>query len=326
MAANPATTPPPDGTVGFGGGESPVKQSRPITVGRVAVWEAEGTLTSSTIDLDNPNFITEAPDTGLVYGRRGYDQEWVPVASNLGVPEAPVDGRTYTRDGQLQAWLPLPYLISEAPASGQGFVRNGLNNTWQPAFTQAAADGRYAPITTESFPEAPQDGIAYARRGWDRSWQPVATGTGLAEAPPTGLTYVRDGLNERWVLSFTQGQAQAQGDARYAPIATVSFPEAPKDGRTYNRNGAAQAWEPALTEVMALTLFAPIWTISFPEAPTDGRSYARRGADNSWQALPPVQNFVTDAPNDGNLYVRSGTAQVWVNVQTLDLDGGTWGP
>jgi hypothetical protein len=154
----------------------------------------------------------------------------------------------------------------------------------------------------------------------------VATGTGLPEAPPTGLTYVRDGLNTRWVLAFTQAQAQAQGDARYAPIATVSFPEAPPDGQVYVRNGMLRLWEPALTEAAASTLYAPIWTVSFPEAPTDGRSYARRGADHSWQVIPAVQDWITDAPADGQFYVRDGLLHSWVSVQQQDLDGGVWGP
>lgn len=301
----------------FGGGTTPVKIGEPVLfgdVGKVAVWASDGYLAISSVD-----YIADAPDDGQPYIRES--GEWVLLSTATGaVAEAPTTGLSYTRNGLLGQWQALPYIIPEAPRDGQGYARVGLNNSWIPVFTQAAASALFAPIGTESFPEAPTDGIAYARRGWDHSWQPVATGTGIAEAPPTGLNYVRNGLNRIWTIAFTQTIA----NTLYAPITTIGFPEAPTDGLLYVRNGALHAWEQALTQQAAQTLFAPFWTVSFPEAPTDGRDYARRGADNSWQVIPVVKNWVTDAPADGNLYVRSGTAQEWVNVQLLDLDGGTY--
>ena len=304
----------------YGGGNSPVRQREvvsPNEFGQLAMWSGDGYIAVTTTQ-----YAPEAPADGLVYGRRGYDHQWIPVASNLGVPEAPVDGRSYTRDGQFQAWLPLPFIIPEAPPTGQPYNRYGSTGTWGLAFSKGAADALYAPIATVGFPEAPDDGIAYARRGWDRRWIPVATNLGVSEAPPTGNTYVRDGLNEAWRLSFTQAQATAL----FAPISITGsiIPEAPADGQDYVRNGLLRTWQPAFTEAAAVTLFAPIWTVSFPEAPVDGRSYLRRGADHSWQAMPVIQNWITEALDDGQLYVRDGLLQTWVSVQTLDLDGGTY--
>jgi hypothetical protein len=303
----------------YGGGNSPVRQPEavsPSDFGQLAMWVGDG-----YIAVTDTEYTPEAPLDGQPYVREG--GEWVVLGNVVGtVTEAPSTNLTYTRNGFQHTWQPLPYIIPEAPVTGQGYVRVGLNQQWQPAFTQANANALYAPISTVSFPEAPMDGTAYARRGWDHSWRPVATGSGVAEAPPTGNVYVRDGLNEAWDLAFTASQA----NALYAPISLVgtAIGEAPLDGLTYVRNGALRVWQPAFTLQEAVTLFAPIFTVSFPEAPTDGRSYLRRGADHSWQAQAINPGWITDAPATGDFYVRDGLTQSWVDVQQLDLDGGTY--
>jgi hypothetical protein len=47
-----------------------------------------------------------------------------------------------------------------------------------------------------------------------------------------------------------------------------------------------------------------------------------------WQVQCLVQaglsNTITEAPQDGNDYVRNGSDHTWINVQDLDLDGGTY--
>ena len=49
-----------------------------------------------------------------------------------------------------------------------------------------------------------------------------------------------------------------------------------------------------------------------------------------WDVMCLVAQYVAlyanvqEAPQDGNLYVRNGSAHAWVNVQDLDLDGGTY--
>ena len=127
----------------YGGGTSPVRTHdtiQPEDVGTLAMWTADGTIGPAIITP-----VPEAPDDGLSYARRGWDKQWVPVATDFGLPEAPVDGRNYTRNGQIKQWMPLPFLLPEAPTTGQGFVRVGLNHQWEPAFTQCDADSLYAP-------------------------------------------------------------------------------------------------------------------------------------------------------------------------------------
>lgn len=303
----------------YGGGTSPVKTFDtilPDQFGMLAMWTGDG-----IIAVTNATYITDAPTTGLVYGRNGATGAWVPVATGSigGIPEAPTTGLAYTRDGATASWVALPYIIPEAPNDGQNYTRNGLNHNWSVAFNQQIANGLYAPISTVSFPEAPQDGISYARRGWDHSWQPVATGTGVPEAPPTGLEYTRNGLNESWDVAFTQATAATL----FAPISTVSFPEVPNNGVAYDR--VYDGWVPSLTMAQTNLLYAPIWTVSFPEAPTDGREYARRGSDASWQALPTITPGVPFPPaTAGEIFVFQGSPAGWINIQTVILDGGTF--
>jgi hypothetical protein len=300
----------------YGGGTSPVKTFDtilPEQFGMLAMWSGDGLLA-----ITDQTYPTDAPADGIVYGRNGLSQTWVPVASGSGIPEAPTTGLTYTRNGEAAQWQPLPYIIPEAPNDGQVYNRNGLNHNWSVAFNQQIANTLYAPLGTVSFPEAPQDGIAYARRGWDHSWQPVATGTGVPEAPPTGANYTRNGAAQSWTQAFTQGQAANL----FAPISTVSFPEVPNNGIAYDR--VFGTWVPSFTQQAASVLYAPAWTVSFPEAPTDGRDYARRGVDNSWQAIPPYTPGIPEAPATGALYLRDGLTTGWVDVQTIILDGGTF--
>jgi hypothetical protein len=71
----------------------------------------------------------------------------------------------------------------------------------------------------------------------------------------------------------------------------------PPTGCVYGLDGTTQSWVPVVTrwEVMCLVQQA-------------------------------VQMFATvpEAPLDGNDYVRNGLSHSWVNVQDLDLDGGTY--
>ena len=132
--------PTPMGT--FGGGTSPLKTNETILfndVGKVAVWAADGYLEIATDD-----YLTEAPEDGTTYGRRGFDHAWVPIAASSTVIDEPIDGRTYTRTGQPAEWVPLPYIIPEAPPTGQSYTRNGLNQTWVLAFNQIDASALYA--------------------------------------------------------------------------------------------------------------------------------------------------------------------------------------
>lgn len=46
----------------------------------------------------------EAPNDGLVYGRRGWDHTWIAVGSGAGIGEAPTDGQGYLRHGASQSW------------------------------------------------------------------------------------------------------------------------------------------------------------------------------------------------------------------------------
>ena len=302
----------------YGGGTSPVRTFDtilPQQFGMLAMWTGDG-----QIAVTDQTYITDAPDTGTVYGRNGLTGTWVPVATGTvgGIPEAPTTGLNYTRNGSTPAWVPLPYIIPNAPNDGQNYTWNGLNLTWAPAFNAAAASALFAPIGTVSFPEAPQDGTVYGRRGYDHTWVPTAS-NGMPEAPPTGLTYTRNGLNESWTVAFTALAAQLL----FAPITTVSFPEVPNNGAAYDR--IFGAWVPSFTQAAASLLYAPIWTISFPEAPTDGRDYARRGSDNSWQAIPPITPGVPFPPaTAGEIFVFQGSPAGWINIQSVILDGGTF--
>lgn len=238
-----------------------------------------------------------------------------------------------------------------------------------------SGDGFLAVTDTQYTPEPPDDGIAYARRGLDGDWEwiPVATGTGvpeapidgrtytrtgiaggswqplpflLPEAPVTGQSFVRVGLNQTWQPAFSQANA----DALYAPLDTVSFPEAPTDGIAYARRGWDHTWQPvatgtgiaeapptglnyvrnglnriwnlAFTQAMGNSLYAPISTISFPEAPTDGLLYVRNGALHAWEQALTQQTAQTlfapfwtvsfpEAPTDGRDYARRGADNSW---------------
>jgi hypothetical protein len=75
----------------------------------------------------------------------------------------------------------------------------------------------------------------------------------------------------------------------------------------------------------------------FYAPPPTGCVYGLDGTTQSWvpvvtlwQLLCVVQQavqqyaVVPEAPADGNDYVRNGLQHAWVNVQDLDLDGGTY--
>lgn len=71
----------------------------------------------------------------------------------------------------------------------------------------------------------------------------------------------------------------------------------PPTGCVYGLDGSTQSWVPVVTrwEVMCLVQQTVAMYASVPEAPADG-----------------------------NDYVRNGYSKQWVNVQDLDLDGGTY--
>lgn len=294
----------------FGGGTSPIKTNHTIHIpdqGRLTKWESDGYVTLS--------ILVDPPVDGRVYGTQ--NGKWVPLPFAPGTAvfwdEA---GITWDETGvEWDTGQPVaarragngaaahgPVPVGESPLDGRGYVRVGLNQAWAPAFTQAQADARYAPIATVSFAEPPDDGQAYARRGWDRSWVAVATGEGVPEAPPDGGSYTRCGADETWRPAFTQAQA----DARYATLSQVSgvIYDAPNNTNVYARSGGA--WVLALTESIADTLYAPRSTVGFPEAPmTKKRLFARRGSDQSWQPA------AGEAPTDGQSYVRRGKDGSW---------------
>ena len=117
-------------------GEAPSDGRGYIRIGLTNSWlpaftQADADLLYAPITSQG---IPEAPETGLVYGRRGWDHTWIPVATGDGIPEAPVDGYLY--------------------------VRQGSTESWQIAFTKAQADSLYQPLTEIDVnpPVNPSDG------------------------------------------------------------------------------------------------------------------------------------------------------------------------
>lgn len=240
--------------------------------------------------------------------------------------------------GKVAVWAGDGYLevatvdyIADAPDDGQPYIRQ--SGEWM---LLSGATGAVA--------EAPKTGINYVRNGFFGAWQPLPYI--IPEAPTTGQGFVRVGLNQAWQPAFTQANA----DALYAPLATVSFPEAPADGTAYARRGWDHTWQPVatgtgiaeapptgflyvrdglnerwvlgFTEALANTLYAPISTVSFPEAPADGLQYVRNGALHTWQLALTQQTASTlfapfwtvsfpEAPTDGRDYARRGADNSW---------------
>lgn len=85
----------------------------------------------------------------------------------------------------------------------------------------------------------------------------------------------------------------------YPPCNPTSawFYTPPPTGCVYGLDGTSQSWVPVVTrwELMCAVQQAVALQCSLPEAPADGGDY-----------------------------VRNGASKVWVNVQDLDLDGGTY--
>ena len=159
----------------YGGGTSPLKTRDtifPDDHGKLAEWSGDGFLR-----ISRKHYPADPPTDGQVYGWQA-PRGWVAIGAGGSWLEAPNDGRDYVRRGSEASWQPLPYVLPESPGDGQGYVRVGSSHAWRPAFTQAAADARYAPITQQAIPESPQTGLIYGRRGWDHAWVPIATGAG----------------------------------------------------------------------------------------------------------------------------------------------------
>jgi hypothetical protein len=71
----------------------------------------------------------------------------------------------------------------------------------------------------------------------------------------------------------------------------------PPTGYVYGLDGVSKSWVPVVT----------LWQLNC----------AVQRAVQEYAVLP-------EAPADGADYVRNGLSQQWVNVQELDLDGGTY--
>jgi hypothetical protein len=79
------------------------------------------------------------------------------------------------------------------------------------------------------------------------------------------------------------------------PTAAWSGYAPPPTGCVYGLDGTTQSWVPVVT----------MWQVN---------CLVQAG----------LSNVLTDAPADGNDYVRNGSEKAWINVQDLDLDGGTY--
>lgn len=137
----------PDGSLPYGGGNSPVRQNcvvEPWQVGLGAVWSADGYLCPDGYS-GRYHLVYEAPPTGAVYGRDGACQSWVPVltrwqadclfapVTTVPFPEAPQDGNLYVRNGLTKSWVlegttPGSGYVTEAPLDGGFYVRR--NGQW----------------------------------------------------------------------------------------------------------------------------------------------------------------------------------------------------
>ena len=103
-------------------GEAPTDGRGYVRIGSTNTWapaftQAQADLLYAPIGTGG---IPEAPDDGLVYGRRGWDHSWIAVATGDGIPEAPTTGLLY--------------------------VRRGSDETWQIAFTRGEADTLYVSL------------------------------------------------------------------------------------------------------------------------------------------------------------------------------------
>jgi hypothetical protein len=71
----------------------------------------------------------------------------------------------------------------------------------------------------------------------------------------------------------------------------------PPTGCVYGLDGTTQSWVPVVT----------LWQLNC-----------------AVQIAVQQYAVIGEAPQDGNDYVRNGLSHSWVNVQDLDLDGGTY--
>ena len=98
------------------------------------------------------------------------------IALQQGLPEAPVDGETYGRRGSDESWQVVlteiasdARYLQEAPADGSTYGRRGSDQSWQVSLTLTESDARY-------LQDAPSDGEQYARQ--NGAWTIIANAGG----------------------------------------------------------------------------------------------------------------------------------------------------
>jgi hypothetical protein len=295
--------------------------------------------------ISSANLITEAPSTGLVYGR--YNGNWLPVTIQW---DAPADGGMYTRRNN--AWYSMPQYVSEAPGMSIRFGR--YNGTWQPDAIQTDApnDGNvyarfnngwqqlppyiveapqnsllYARINSnwQSVPiqaDAPPDGQFYARRNY--AWFPVEFANLLSDAPTDGTLYGRQ--DAAWIAAYpASNPANYQSDTQVAASLTpyakwqggtftgaCSFPGVimPNGPATLQINGGATGQILVRNSIGTMAWNDP----SPPEAPLDGVAYARQ--NGGW--VPTASGAgIAEAPQDGTSYSRNNAT--WVHLAHTDI-------
>lgn len=145
----------------YAGGNSPVRQGcvvEPWQLGLAAVWTADGYVCPDGWN-GRLSVVYEAPPNGVVYGRDGACQSWVPVltrwqadclyapVTTVPFPEAPMDGNVYARNGLERSWVEVTGVgggVPEAPIDGNYYVRwNGqwVNITTVPTIVTAPIQG-----------------------------------------------------------------------------------------------------------------------------------------------------------------------------------------